>query len=513
MSKVLTTDFAVVGSGAGGSVVAYHLAAAGANVAIVERGPWLHPQDLSHDEPEMIARLYKDGGAQTNNDADMFVLQGNCVGGSTVLTNAVCFRMPEDVRQSFAQHGCELPKDLLESSHARVESVLGVSSVPVSAHNPATTVLASGFARIGEQHGGFQKAMQDCIGCGYCNVGCRYGRKLDASQTWVPMAVARGAQVLPDTEIVRIEHARGRVLGLLGRNKLTGEAVRIQATRYVLAGGAINTPELLLRSGLHKGRAGKRTSFNAGGIVFGEFAQDLDGFDGDQMCVHHINERFVIEQIQNPPVSLALTMPGFYQDHAERMQGFRRMAALGVLVPTKPTGEVFLGLGHRLLRRWFDHADIRYRMSQEELRDFRDGCKTAARAMLAAGAKRIFMPCATPVVIERAEHVDRIEQAMRSQSDLIGFGSSHPQGGACRGADPQRDVVDEQFRVRGLDNLYVADGSLFPHSVRVNPMLSIMATADIAVRSIGDITPAEHILEGPAHAYRQKRMATKGSEA
>ena len=67
--------------------------------------------------------------------------------------------------------------------------------------------------------------------------------------------------------------------------------------------------------------------------------------------------------------------------------------------------------------------------------------------------------------------------------------------------------------MRGLDNLYVADGSLFPHSVRVNPMLSIMATADIAVRSIGDITPAEHILEGPAHAYRQKRMATKGSEA
>ena len=511
--KTITSEYAVIGSGAGGSVVAYHLAAAGARVAIVERGSWLHPKDLSHDEPQMIARLYKDGGAQTNNDADMFVLQGNCVGGSTVLTNAVCFRMPEDVRQSFARHGCQLDPDLLAQGHARVESVLGVRALPDNVHNPATALLADGFAQLGVQHGGFQKAMQECIGCGYCNVGCRYGRKLDASQTWVPMAVANGAQVVPDTEIIRIEHARGQVRGLLGRDKKTGEAVRIQADRYVLSGGAINTPELLLRSGLHKGRAGKRTSFNAGGIVFGEYAQDLDGFDGDQMCVHHINERYVIEQIQNPPVSLALTMPGFYGDHAERMQRFRKMAALGVLVPTKPTGEVFLGLGHRLFRRLFDHADIRYRMSPEELRDFRDGCKTAARAMLKAGATRVFMPCATPVEITEVAHLDRIDDAMHSQSDLVGFGSSHPQGGACRGSDPQRDVVDEEFRVRGLDNLFVADGSLFPHSVRVNPMLSIMATADLAVRSIGGITPAKEVLEGPAHDFRQRAMGGKQAEA
>jgi len=512
MTKTITTDFAVVGTGAGGSVVAYQLAAAGARVTMLERGAWLHPKDFSHDEPEMIARIYKDGGAQTNNDADMFVLQGNCVGGSTVLTNAVCFRMPEDIRQSFEQHGCTLPRELLQQSHARVESVLGVSPLPSAVHNPATAVLADGFAKIGADHGGFDKAMQECIGCGYCNVGCRYGRKLDASQTWVPMALQRGADLVPEIDIVRIEHTRGHVRALLGRDKKTGESVRIVAERYVLAGGAINTPELLLRSGLHKGRAGKGTSFNAGGIVFGEFAQDLDGFAGDQMCVHHIGDRYVIEQIQNPPVSLALTMPGFYGDHAERMQRFRRMAALGVLVPTKPTGEVFLGLGHKLFRRLFDHADIRYRLSDEELRDFRDGCKAAARAMLAAGAKSVFMPCATPVPIHDEGDLDRVDDAMRSQSDLVGFGSSHPQGGACRGSD-RHSVVDEDFRVRGVDNLFVADGSVFPHSVRVNPMLSIMATADFASRSIGDLTPAEHILEGPAHEHRQRTMTAKEAGA
>ncbi|MCK5942409.1 MAG: hypothetical protein KAI24_10600, partial [Planctomycetes bacterium] len=262
-----------------------------------------------------------------------------------------------------------------------------------------------------------------------------------------------------------------------------------------------------------KGRAGKRTSFNAGGIVFGEFDRELDGFDGDQMCVHHIDERFVIEQCQNPPVSLALTLPGFYADHAERMRRYRNLVALGVLTPTRATGEVFLGLGHRLLRRFFDHADLRFRMSEEELAAFRDGCKTAARALLAAGAERVFVPCAAPVVIEDVAHVDRIDDAMASQRDLIGFGSSHPQGGACMGSDPRRDVVDEQFRVRGLDNLFVADGSLFPHSVRVNPMLSIMATAEFAARSIGGITPAERIDEGPAHALRQQRRQPRPGAA
>jgi choline dehydrogenase-like flavoprotein len=504
MTKVIQAQYAIVGSGAGGSVVAYHLAAAGAGVALIERGPWKHPRDLSHDEPAMIATLYKDGGAQTNNDANMFVLQGNCVGGSTVLTNAVCFRMPEDVRRSFAAHGMQLPTDALAQAFERVEGVLGVTPLPVDLHNPATAVLADGLHRIGAEAGSFRKAMQDCIGCGYCNVGCRYGKKLDASQTWIPMAVERGARVHPDLEIRRIDHRRGRVHGLLARSTETGEEVRVVADRYVLAGGAINTPELLLRSGLHRGRAGRRTSFNAGGIVFGEFPQPLDGFDGDQMCVHHLDDRFVIEQIQNPPVSLALTLPGFYGDHAAVMQRYRHLAALGVLVPTQPTGEVFLGLGHRLLRRFFDHADIRFRMSAAELQAFRDGCRTAARAMFAAGAVRVLVPSSRRPVFTNERELVHLDRALGSQDDLVGFGSSHPQGGACAGSDPGRDVVDPDHRVRGLDNLFVADGSVFPHSVRVNPMLSIMAVADLAVQRIASVRPPAVIEEGPAFRRRQR---------
>lgn len=503
MSDDLAVDVAIVGSGAGGSVVAYHAAHAGARTVLIERGPELHPRDISHDEPAMIARLYKDGGGQTNTAADMFVLQGNCVGGSTVLTNGVCLRIPEPVRQSFAARGFVLPKDELDASYARVESVLNVDTLAETVHNPAAALIARGFRAIGHEPGGFRKNFLDCLGCGYCNVGCRYGKKLDAAQTWVPMARKRGARLAAETEVVRIEHRRGRVSALHCRDRRTRRRFAIRADRYVLAGGAIGTPELLLRSRIHTDRAGRHTSFNVGVICFGEFDHPIDGFDGDQMCVQLFTERFAIEQIQNPPVSFALTLPGWYGEHSERMRRYRHLAALGVLVPTAPTGRVFLGLGHRLAKPWFDHSDVRFAASPAEVRALADGLCLAGKALFAAGARRVYPPLASGRAFERAEDLDQLPGLVRRQSDFVGFGSSHPQGGARAGADPRSDVVAPDFRVHGFDNLFVTDASLFPHSVGVNPMLGIMAIADLAARFVVGQALPQSIDEGPAFSARR----------
>lgn len=507
MSADLDTDIAVVGSGAGGSVVAFHAARSGARTVLIERGPELQPRDLTHDEPAMIARLYKDGGAQTNTAADMFLLQGSCVGGSTVLTNGVCLRIPEPVRQSFAARGFELPRAALDDCYERVESVLNVGDLSREVHNPATARLADGFRALGHEPGEFRKNFLDCMGCGYCNVGCRYGKKLDASQTWVPMAQARGARLLAGTRVVHIEHRRGRASALLCRDQRTRAFFRVHADRFVLGAGAIGTPELLLRSRIHPRTAGRHTSFNVGSICFAEFDEPLDGFDGDQMCVHLFTDRFAIEQIQNPPVSFALTLPGWYGDHYERMSRYRHLAALGVLVPTAPTGRVFLGLGHRLLRPLFDHADVRFRASPTELAAMADGLRVAGQAMFAAGARRVYPPLASGRAFERAADLDVLPELIRRQSDLVGFGSSHPQGGARAGRDPRADVVAPDFRVHGFDNLFVADASLFPHSVGVNPMLGIMAIADYSARFVVGELRSDPIEEGPAYRARQRLAA------
>ncbi|MGE0143716.1 MAG: FAD-dependent oxidoreductase [Planctomycetota bacterium] len=506
------TRFVVVGSGAGGSVVAYNLARRGEKVILVERGDWVRPEDMTANEAEMIGRLYKDGGSQTNTEADMFVLQGQCIGGSTVLTNAVCFRMPEPVRRKFADRGFELPRDGMERSFRRVESVLNVHPLEEELYNPATWRMQAGMRQIGLEPGRFDKAMLRCIGCGYCNVGCRYGRKLDASMTWVPMAQERGCEILTGTEVLRVEYERGVARALLCRDSKTGDKFRIHADRIVLAGGAINTPELLLRSRIHPDRVGTRTSFNAGAIVFAEFEEPLNAYDGDQMCVHWFGDGYAIEQIHNPPVSLALTMPGWFDRHPSGMENYAKITGAGVLVPTAPVGKVFLGLGHRLARPLFDRADIRFSLPEHDLRTFRRGFQMMARIFLAAGATRVFPPLASGLEIRSEADLDAVDRHLVDQKSMVGFGSSHPQGGCSMGDDVRRDVVDPQFRVHGFHNLFVADASLFPYSVEVNPMLSIMAVADQASIAIGAGEPDDEIREGIAYEARQReRLVQSGS--
>lgn len=497
-------DFVIVGSGAGGSVLAYHLARHGARVLVLERGPRVPPDAMTGDEAAMIARLYKDGGAQTNTEADMFLLQGSCVGGSTVLTNAVCFRMPEQVRQSFAQHGFELPRDELADSFARIESVLGVAKLDRSLHNGAVAPIVAGMRRLGLEAQEFDKCLDRCIGCGACNIGCRYGRKLDAAQTWIPMSETHGAVIQPGVEVLRVEHRRGRIHALRCRDRRARRTFAVVADRYVLFGGAINTPELLLRSRILTDRAGRRTSFNAGVIMAAEFAQPLDGAVGDQMCWWHAEDGFILEQIQNPPASFAVTMTAWFDQHAPVMRRFRHLAAAGVLVPTQATGRVFLGLGHRWLRPLFDHADIRFRMPEQDLAVMRRGLMRLAQIFFAAGAQQVFPPVAAGLVLTAPEQIPAIATSIRDQKDLLGFGSSHPQGGAPLGHDDRTDVVAPDWRVRGFANLHVCDASLFPHSIRVNPMLSIMAIADWSVRRIGGFLPPARIDEGPAYEARRR---------
>lgn len=500
--KEVLTDVLVIGSGAAGSVVAYHLARSGEKVTVLERGAWVRPVDMSDDELEMISTLYKDGGAQMNTASDMFLLQGNCVGGSTVLTNAVCFRMPEVVRGRLARRGFDLPREALKASFERIEGVMNVHPLEDHLYNPGAWKMIEGMRTLGLEPGRFPKAMLHCVGCGGCNIGCRYGRKLDASMTWVPMAQDHGARVFDRVEVVRMLTDKAGVRGVICRDLEDGSFFRAKAKRYVLAGGAINTPELLLRSKILQDRVGRGTSFNAGAIMFAEYDEPLDAYDGDQMCVHHFGDGYAIEQVQNPPMSFAMTMAAPMAHHHADLGGYRRFGSAGVLVPTQAVGRVFLGRGHRLLRPLFNHADVSFRMPDKDTATMRAGFKQLARIFLASGARRVLAPTKQRTEITGLADIDKLDETLRVHEDIAGLGSSHPHGGAMLGDDERRDVVDPTFRVRGLPNLFVVDASVFPESVRVNPMLSIMAVAEQAVPHIGGRLPEGRIEEGLAHEAR-----------
>jgi choline dehydrogenase-like flavoprotein len=508
ITRELRTDCVVVGSGAGGAVTAYYAARAGHQVTIIERGRWVRPEDMPPGEMEAFATLYKDGAAQMNSAVTMALLQGSCVGGSTVLANVVCFRLPETVRQAYASFGLELPRSELDASYERVESVLNVHETREELLNPVAFKLERGMRSLGFEPKRFRHAVQDCVGCGECNLGCRYGAKMDASRTWLPMAVERGAEVLTQTEAVQLEVTRGRVTGLICRDLSSGEGLRVVADRYVLSGGAINTPEILLRSRILPQRAGRRMSLNSGAMMVAEYPEPVDAFDGIQMGVYLEHERYTIEQLHNPYLSFCMSQP-IWLDRLrdQRPDHYRYLTSCGVLTPTESVGRVFLHPLRKLLPSLFQRAEIKFRLPDTDRRTMVDGYKQLARIYLASGAKHVYAPTHHRVAISSPDEVNMLDEALHDASAIAGLGSAHPQGGAALGDDPRRDVVGPDYRVYGHENLYVMDASIFPTSMGVNPMLTIMAVADYASQFIVGERPPAVIEEGPAFAARQSCAA------
>jgi choline dehydrogenase-like flavoprotein len=472
---VETCDVCVIGSGAGGSVIACRAAQAGRSVLLVERGPYLRAAQMNDSEIDMIPRLYKDGGLQMNSGLDMFILQGTCVGGSTTLSNMVMMRAPRHVLASWRRFGAEIDEEALARSYETVDRELGTSEADASTHSGTTRRFVEGARSLGLSPQRMRKALGACRGCGNCNIGCAFDTKRSALATYVPWAERHGARVLAETEVDRIETRGGRAVAVHVRTGRSREPSTIVARQVVLAAGAINSSELLLKSGVRK-NVGSRVSFNAGSMMVAEFDAPLDGYDADQMTWFLPGDGFIVEPTHNPLMSAALTTPGWLEEHARLMRRQRHLAYAGSLISTGPTGRV-------VHSPFWGHEETRFRPSPDDVAAVRRGLKVIAEVFFAAGARRLILPTHRFRAIDSAREVGAIDEHVVSTKHFS-FGSAHPQGGNPMSSDARAGVVGSDFRVHGLENLFVCDASLFPSSVTVNPIATIMAVADYAAPRI-----------------------------
>ena len=470
-----SVDVCIVGSGAGGAVMAYELARRGLNVLVLEQGPRVSPDDFSQDELSMIPRYYKDGGLQLNSSMDLFILQGSCVGGSTVLSNMVMLRPDNAVWQRWALHGAEYDIAALTPCFDEVADELGVSYPHPDNVSKSSQRFYDSAAELGYAPQHMLKALGDCHGCGYCNVGCATGSKRDAAATYIAWAERAGARVLAEAEVVTIEHRRAIARAVVARVGRARESLRVQAGLIVIAAGAIGSSGLLLKNGI-RNNVGKRLSFNAGGMIVAEFDEPVDGHAADQMTVYVKGAGYVIEATHNPPMSAALTTPGWQQAHGDLMSRFRFLGYAGPLVATEAVGEVFLD-------RLFGHEETRFRMTPRDLRTLKSGMRQAAQIFFNAGATAVRLPTHRNVTLASAKALPQIEQAFSSMRE-VAVGSAHPQGGNAISSDPRLGAVDEDLRVHGFDNLFVCDASVFPSCIGVNPIHTIMALSKLAAPQI-----------------------------
>jgi choline dehydrogenase-like flavoprotein len=485
----------VVGSGAGGAVAAARLAEAfPGEVIILEAGPYIRSAEFTHAEPDMIAAIYKDGGMQLSMDFNMAVLQGECVGGSTVHNNGICFDPPDKVINDWRAMGANLDNQKLSESIQRIRKRLNVSTISESMIGPGSLKFAEGAKQLQQQNldGGrildgphwFDLNLDRCLGCGYCNIGCRYGKKLSMLDTFIPDAERNGAQVIANCKAIRFDIDGEKVVGL--RCILDDRHdFYIHADYFIVACGAIASSELLQNSGVG-GPVGKHLSFNIGTSVSAEFPELVRGYDGVQMCGYLHADGYLLETLFNPPALFALTMPGWFDDHFSNMQRYAYFANGGVMVPSAAIGEI--------RKPWYDalggfvgrlSRSVDYQLEDDpaSFKALKDGIKLLSEIYLAAGATRVVPSTYTELEFHKGDDAAKIgravEDSIKKPDDLY-YASAHPQGGNAINQHKAKGVIDETFKVHDLNNLFVCDASVFPTGIRVNPQLSIMAIADYA---------------------------------
>lgn len=482
--KELTADVVIVGSGAAASILANQLVQLGRKVLLVERGGHEQPGTFNENEVDMVSRLYADGALQLSRDFRFQVFQGSCVGGSTVVNNAVCFKTPEYILDKWIHEmGIGIDRAKYTMSMSSVYDLMHVAHTPVMTDdkylNPGGRLFYNAAAKMGYDSFHLDSVVANikgCLGCGYCNIGCRYGKKLSMLDTILPQTQIDhpgSLQIIAGCEVTSFNKNGDSIVSITGKFK-NGRNVTIKGNTFVCSAGAVSSSILLMKSNLGLKNAGKKLGFNLGSQITAAYKQPINSYDGLQIS-HFLktdDRRFVMETWYNPPMFQSTAMPGWFEQHFHNMQHYANMACTGVLVGTESNAEVKVaGLFGR---------DINYVPTEDDFDSLMDGLEKAAEIYLSDGAERI-MPNTFNFYEYRS--VEELRQNLRKDvksSVDISTGTGHPQGGNVMSTDQETGVVDENFKVFGYKNLFVCDASVFPTSLGVNPQVTVMSLAHYA---------------------------------
>jgi len=480
----ITADVVIVGSGAGASILAHQLIAKGRSVLLVERGGFEKPSTFKEDEVDQVSRLYANGALQLSRDFRFQVFQGSCVGGSTTVNNAVCFETPSYILDKWINEmGIKLDRAKYLASMAAVYDLMKVSHTPVMTEdrflNPGGRLFAEACAKMGYTAPELDSVMANingCLGSGYCNMGCAYGKKLSMLDTILPKLQKEhpdSLQIIANCEVISFNRSDTRIVSLTAKFK-SGRKLTIKGNTFVSSAGAISSSILLLKSKLGIVNAGKKLAFNLGTQITAAYPHTVNSYDGLQIS-HFLktnDHRFVMETWYNPPMFQSTAMPGWFDQHFNNMLHYRNMACTGVLVGTASNAEVKVaGLFGR---------DINYVPTEDDFNSLMTGLEKAAEIYLEGGAERVM-----PNTFGYYEYktVKELKENLRKNvkaSPDISTGTGHPQGGNVMSNDAATGVVDEHFKVFGYDNLFVCDASVFPTSLGVNPQITVMSLAHYA---------------------------------
>jgi choline dehydrogenase-like flavoprotein len=485
----LDADVCIVGSGAGGGVVAKELAEKGLSVVVLEEGGYYDKDDYGKWTPsETFRRIYRDAGTTMAmggpRSPSVALPIGRAVGGSTVVNGAVCYRTPDDILDAWAKLGLPFARDDIEGAFERVEETIGVRPTREAMLGGSARKFREGCTKLGLHSEYMKRNTPDCDGCCRCIFGCPGDKKKAIHLTYLPRAIAARARIHADCRAEEILIENGRAVGVraLVLDRATarpGAHVTVRSKRVVLAAGAVHTPLMLARQGLAgpSGALGRNLAIHPACRILAEFDEPIDGHKGAFQGLYSNALDAIgikLNGIFFPPGLLASTLPYVGMAARAALTRYRHFGAFGVMVSDEAVGRV-------RAMPWGPH--IGYSIIDEDKDLLVRGLVEGARVWLAAGARRVYPAIRGVPWIDRESDLAKIVPSRVRATDLE-LGAFHPMGTCRMHANPRQGIVRHDFQHHQVSDLYLADASWFPTSLRVNPQITIMAFATLAAREI-----------------------------
>jgi len=461
---VLDTEVLVVGSGAGGSVTAATLAAAGRDVTVLEEGPWIDPDALEpFSLPEMEAKYRHRGLAAAFGNPAIAYAEGCCIGGSTEINSGLYHRLPPELTDRWrADYQIrDLTATALDAYAAKVEEELSVSRLP-GAPPPSSAVLERGATKLGWRSVEFSRVF-------------RYdqqarGVKQTMTRTLIPRAVAAGARVLDGCRVKRLTRRGGRVTGAVCRRDQPDgsvEPLTVHAEHVFVCGGAIQTPVLLQRSGIRAG-AGKGLKLHPTIKIAARFPHPVDH---DGVPMHRITEfspHLTIGGSASRRGHVAMALAESSADYVDALADWDHVAVYYAAIRAEGSGRVRVVPGLRA-------PVVTCSLTDADLSRLARGLVHLGEALLAAGAVELYPSVVGGTVVRQpADLVSWWDEFDRARANLM---TVHLTSTVRMGEDRALSGADSYGRVWGVANLRVNDASLLPDAPGVNPQGAIMALA------------------------------------
>ena len=510
--KIINTDVTcnvdacVIGSGAAGAILGAKLAQSGKSVVVLERGPYYDGESMNQREADMIPLLWKNAGANFTSNLRIAVAQGSCLGGSTVINDAVCFRIPNLVIEQWEKMDVTISEAEWDKANDEVSNRINVQQVTEEELNVNAKKLREAckiYLNDGKPivHSNNHRncglslsdnSLKSCVKCGFCHLGCHYDTKQSMLVTYIHDALnddKADYNAYCNCRVDSITHENGIATGVNGTfiDSRGSEAyrIRVNAKVVIVSAGAIASSNLLQKSSIGGEKTGKGLALHPAPFVMGLFEEEIFGNRGIPMSYtcHEFGVTngvekggFLIESIFLPVFQMALAIPTLGSDHNRMMQNYNRYTMAGILSRDESVGKVVIS--------YSGNPKVIYNLSDQTIEDMARGMGILAKMWFSIGAKSVITSHRDVPEIGTKADIPKLRDAVRENPNNLMLGSAHPQGGNRMGNNEKECVVDSDCKVFGFDNLYVCDASVFPTALGVNPQLTVMALAAITADKI-----------------------------